>query len=177
MTGIVRMVRNEPDGLNYLDLSTRGFWQSFWSYAFSLPAYIALWLSNRAAQLAATPDSDLGTGLFLRAALTDATGIAVGICAVAVVARPMGIADRFVHLIVSTNWLSLPLVYATAMTTLLTIGTGGESGAFLQLIIFLAALTISWRVIRVALGGDGLMAFGLLVLMQLVFALTKVVLG
>ena len=177
VTGVVKMARNEAEGLNYLDLSTSGFWRSFWAYAYSLPAYLVFWLSNRAAIMAAAPHANCGTGFFVYSALSDAVGIALGITAVALVARPMGIADRFVHLIVSANWLSLPLAYVMAAGTLLTMGTGGESGSFLLLIIILGALAVSWRVFRVALGGDGLLAFGLLVLMELVFVITNVVLG
>lgn len=177
VTGVVKMARNEAEGLNYLDLSTSGFWRSFWAYAYCLPAFLTFWLSERAVRLATVPDEALGTGFFLRSVLSDAVGIALGILAVALVARPIGIADRFVHLIVSANWLSLPLAYVMAAGTLLTMGTGGESGSFLLLIIILGALAVSWRVFRVALGGDGLLAFGLLVLMELVFVITNVVLG
>ncbi|WP_136657545.1 hypothetical protein [Nitratireductor sp. XY-223] len=177
VTGVVRMIRDEPEGLQLLDLSAEGFWRSFWAIVYSLPAYLVFWTTDRLAQLTENPEAELGVGFFLRSAVTDLAGIAAALLAVAVIARPIGISDRFVQWVVAGNWLSLPLNYVMAAITLFSLGLFGFDGSFILVIVFIAALVISWRVYRVALDGDGLLAFGILVLTQIVFVLTTVALG
>ncbi|MEX3011278.1 hypothetical protein [Hoeflea sp. TYP-13] len=179
LTGVVKMVRGETEGLNYLDLSWRGFWRSFWAFAFSLPAYGVFWMSERNSLLASSPDIELGAGFFLRAAVSDVAGVIAAICAVAIAARPLGISDRFVQWVVAGNWLSLPLSYATAAVTLVSLGAVGSQGAAapLLLIVVLVSLVITWRVYRVALDGDGLLALILLVISEFVFVLVSLVIS
>lgn len=177
LTGIVRMVRDEPEGLRYLDLSAGGFWRSFWAFAYCLPAFMVFWTTDHLARLVDDPDAKIGLGFFIRSAATDAAGIALALLAVALIARPMGISDRFVQWVVAGNWLALPLAYAMAVVQLLSLGLFGQGGSVLLLIAVIAALIVNWRVARVALGGDGLLAFGLLVLTELVFILTSVLMG
>ncbi|WP_419907353.1 hypothetical protein [Hoeflea sp.] len=177
VTGIVRMVRDEPEGLQYLDLSAGGFWRSFWAFAYSLPAFLVFWTMDHLARLTTDPEAQISIAFFIRSAAADAAGIVLAIAAVAVIARPLGISNRFVQWVVAGNWLSLPLAYAMAVVTLLSFGLFGQGGSILLLVVVLAALVVAWRVARVALAGDGLLAFGLLVLTELVFILTSVILG
>ena len=81
--------------------------------------------------------------------------------------------------VVAGNWLSLPLAYAMAAATLLTFGASGQEGAAapFMLIVVLAALVITWRVYRVAMEGDGLLAFGLLLITEIIFIIVQVALG
>ncbi len=179
LTGIVKMARGDATGLNHLDVSMRGFWRSFWVLPLCLPAFAMFWIADRNALVADHPDMETGFGFFVKVALTDLAGILLSLLAVAVLARPLNMTDRFVQWVIAGNWLSLPLAYFMAAVTWLSVKMPGPEGADLPFLLIAigTALFASYRVSKVALNGDGMLAFGLLIMTELIFMLSTIMLG
>lgn len=178
LTGIYDLVRGEEAGLNHLDLTTTGFWRSFWAYAYALPAFCFFWILERDNHLAQHPDAEIGAGFLARAAMTDVVGLVASLGAVALAARPLGMTDRFAQWVIAANWLALPVSYVLAAVGLATLSVSGVGGAGpMFLIALIAALVIGWRVYRSALGGDGLLAFIVLFISEFVSILVSVIIG
>ncbi|MCP4999122.1 MAG: hypothetical protein GY933_10280 [Hyphomicrobiales bacterium] len=178
LTGIYKRVRGEEAGLQYLDLSLTGFWRSFWAYAYALPAFGFFWILDRDVQLQGDPDLVIGAGFFIKAAFTDILRIAAALGAVALAARPLGISGRFAQWVIVANWLVLPVLYVLAAVGLAAYSVSGAGGSGpLIMIAILAALIVSWRVYRSTLGGDGLLAFMVLLISEFASGFVSVVLG
>ncbi|MCR9137319.1 MAG: hypothetical protein NXI27_15085 [Alphaproteobacteria bacterium] len=179
LTGIVEMARGEAQGLNKLDLSTGGFWRSFWALLYSLPAYLFFWFADRRSYLIDNPDAEAGAAYLARAALSDLIGIAASLGAIALLAKPLNMTDRFAQWVISANWLSLPVSYLSALVVMLTINLALPDGmTFLTMMILLVAvLVISYRVYKVALKGDGMLAFGIIVITHIIAVMSVLALG
>lgn len=179
LTGIAEMARGEPQGLSRLDLSAEGFWRSFWALLYSLPAYAFFWFAERRSYLIDNPEAEAGAGYIAKIALSDIAGIALSLCAIALLARPLNMADRFGQWVITANWLSLPVSYLTALVVILTVNLALPEGMnFLTMMILLVAvLVISYRVYKVSLGGDGMLAFGIIVITHIIALMSVLVLG
>ena len=162
LAGVFKMVKGDPAGLQGLDLSMGGFWRSFWALIYSIPAYCAIWAVERRMRLQADPSLELGASAFARDFVAEILNVAAVLLVVALLARPMGIADRYVQWVVSTNWLTLPVFYVLASIYLAASSMAG--GDLVALIAFFLSLVVYFRVYRVAFAGDGLMAFVVLLI-------------
>lgn len=162
LTGVFKMVQGEEEGLDHLDISLQGFWRSFWALIYSIPALCVIWAIERDLRLRADASLEIGMSAFARDAVTEFLSVAAVLLAVAVLSRPMGIADRFVHWVVSTNWLTLPVSYVLAAVYLAAASLA--SGMLIILIALVITLIVNWRVYRVALAGDGLLAVAVLLI-------------
>lgn len=179
LAGIADMARGVPRGLSSLDLSTDGFWRSFWAYLYALPAYLYFWYVDRATFLAENPGVEAGFDYIARIAVREILAVILSLVAVALLARPLNMTNRFAQWVIAANWLSLPVAYVTAAVFVLTIGLGGSSEAALPviLLVWAATLFVAYRVYRVALNDDGMLAVILIVLTFAVGFLTLLVLG
>lgn len=179
LTGIAEMARSEARGLSRLDLSAGGFWRSFWALAYSLPAYAFFWFTDRRNYLLEHPEAEAGAGYIAKIAVADLAGIVLSLGVVALLARPLNMADRFVQWVIAANWLSLPVSYVTALAVLLTVNLALPDGmTFLTMMILLVAvLVISYRVYKVALDDDGMLAVGLIVITHIISVMSAILLG
>jgi hypothetical protein len=125
------------------DTSFRGFWQSFLAIIFVLPVYVLFIGAERrmilSDQPAGAPFDDIAFAAWRLLAL--AVDWAAFPLLMAALARPLGIAGRYVRLIVAFNWGG-PIV-ATLMAVpaiLLSYGAVGEGAASMLLIAALAVV-------------------------------------
>lgn len=162
LSGVFKMVQGDDAGLQELDLSTRGFWRSFWVLVYGIPAFCVIWAVQRKMRMAADPALELGASAFFRSVASELLGVAAVLLVVGLLARPMGIADRFAQWVISANWLTLPLWYFVASVYLAASSlTGGELFVFVAQLL---TLIVYWRVYRVAFAGDGLLAFAVILI-------------
>ena len=175
LTGVVDMARGDRGGLAYLDISTRGFWRSFWSLLYALPAFVYFWFLRRETVLAETPDAEIGAEFILRAAFSDLVVFVASLLLVALLARPLNMTDRFVQWVVAANWMSLPLYYAWGVQSVVIRALDVTAGmAFLlTALLFTGLLFISYRVYKVALEADGMLAVGLILITNIVALITQ----
>lgn len=159
--GIFLLARNRTEGFKWLDISADGFWRSFWSILYAVPALAVSWASYRSLFLqAAGSGSTAGTGFVMRLALIDVTTWVAPLVLIGLAARPLNIQRNFGRYVIATNWLGTVTAYALALPSLLRMLFDGTS-AFItvgSIAIFIAMVLLLYRITRLALDGDGMMA-------------------
>ena len=142
------------------DLSVDGFWRSFAAALLVAPAY-ALVVVDQYAHLG-WPESKLWT------VLAETISYVVGWLAFPIAAifltRLLGLASRYVPLIIANNWSAV--VQMALYATVVLVGTllPPQLRALALLVATLTVLTYQWFVIRTALGTSGGTASGLVVI-------------
>lgn len=171
MTGAWRLMTGRRDGLELLDLSADGFWNSFFAIVVAVPALGLGWVALA---------NELGGGafgsrlsIFLRLAFVDFLAWVIPIVVLALAARPLGIVQRFVPYVVASNWGSALLVWLLAPLSLIELVWTGESQILdaLALIFFLVTLALSWRLTNGAVAKGPMVAswvFGIVLATTLV---------
>jgi hypothetical protein len=154
LTGVWRMMLGKPDGLKLLDLSADGFWNSFFAMLVALPPLVVGWVSFANDLAALTDDFGGRLSIVLRLATIDFATWVAPLLVLVVVVKQVGIADRFVHLVVSSNWASALISWFMLPPSLigLLLPGAGSLNDFLSLIFFVAAMVLSWRVTNTAIG-------------------------
>lgn len=151
--GVWRMMMGRSEGLRLLDLSADGFWNSFFAILVAFPPLVVGWvtISN---ELAGGEVFASRFALFNRLMVTDIATWVIPFAILALVARPAGIADRFVHYVVASNWASALFSWITlpAMLIRLFIPAAAEFANLLTFIIFIGTLVLSWRLTNAAIG-------------------------
>ena len=159
--GILLLARNRAEGFKWLDISADGFWRSFWSIAYAVPALAVSWASYRALYLqAAGSGGAAGPGFVLRLALIDVVTWIAPLVLIAVVAKPLGIQRSFGRFVIATNWLGAVTAYALALPSLLRMafGDGSMVVTFASVAVFVVTILLLYRVSRLAFDGDGMTA-------------------
>ncbi|MCV0379511.1 transporter [Nitratireductor sp.] len=151
--GVWRMMMGRSEGLRLLDLSADGFWNSFFAILVAFPPLVVGWvtISN---ELAGGEVVAARFALFNRLMVTDIATWVIPFAILALVARPAGIADRFVHYVVASNWASALFSWITlpAMLIRLFIPAAAEFANLLTFVIFIGTLVLSWRLTNAAIG-------------------------
>ncbi|MBL8577976.1 MAG: transporter [Mesorhizobium sp.] len=154
LTGAWRMMLGKADGLKLLDLSADGFWNSFYAMLIALPALVVGWVGF-ANDLSALGDGfDGRLSIVLRLATIDLAAWVAPLLVLAAVARSAGIADRFVHLVVASNWASAVIAWIMLPPALigLVMPAVRPLEDMLSLVFFVAAMVLTWRMTNAALG-------------------------
>ena len=154
LTGVWGMMTGRPDGIRLLDLSADGFWNSFFAIAVALPALFVGW-AGVANELGAEPDVfGHPASILLRIALVDVGTWLLPLALLGAVAPLAGIADRFVHYVVASNWASALLIWLMLPAALLRLFAPSLQGVaeMLSLALFVVSMALTWRLTNVALG-------------------------
>lgn len=160
LTGVWRMMLGKPDGIKLLDLSIDGFWNSFFAILVAVPPLVVGWVGFANDLASLTDDFGGRLSIVLRLAVIDLATWIAPLVVLAVVVRQVGIADRFVHLVVAGNWASALIAWIMLPPSLigLVLPAAGSLNDFLSLIFFVAAMVLSWRVTNLAIGKGPAMA-------------------
>lgn len=145
LTGAWLLMTGRRDGLGRLDLSADGFWNSFFAIVVALPALIVGWVE--VANGLGGESFAMRLSVVLRMAAVDLLSWILPIVLLALVARPLGIAHRFVPYVVATNWGSALFVWMMLPPAILDLFLPGakDVSALLSLLLFVATLVLSWR--------------------------------
>lgn len=156
--GVWQMMMGRAEGLKKLDLSVDGFWNSFFAIIVALPALTVGWVAV-ANDVPEAVTFGMRFSVVMRLFVADIGAWLVPLGLLGLAARPAGIANRFVHYVVASNWASALFAWVmlpVALLRLLVPGLG-ELITLLALILFLATLVLSWRLTVVAIArGPGL---------------------
>lgn len=151
--GVWQMMIGRAEGLKLLDLSVDGFWNSFFAIVIAFPALMVGWVvvSNDAPEAVTF---SLRFSLLLRLFIADIGAWLVPLALLGLAARPAGIAHRYVHYVVASNWASALFAWVMLPISLLRLLVPGtaELVATLAILLFLATLVLSWRLTVVAIG-------------------------
>lgn len=170
LSGAARLMAGKKDGLRYLDISADGFWTSFFAIVVALPAMTVGWVTL-ANELAFQGDG-IGSRLsiVLRLATIDVLAWIVPLGAFALLARPAGIAHRFVHFVVASNWASAIFVWLMLPPSLIRLfwPAAGDGLTAFSLGLFLFSMVLSWRLTNTVLEKGPAFATGVFIAMFVV---------
>jgi hypothetical protein len=181
--GVWRMMMGRRDGMNVLDVSADGFWNSFSAIFVALPALLVSWVSfaNEAEVMMLLPGTRFQ--ILIRLMIAGIGSWILPLAGLAAVAPRLKIGDRFVHYVVATNWASALLAWLMLPPTLLQIlfPDLAEIAALFSLMLFFVSLFLSWRVTVAAIGkgpavGTGVF-FGMLIASMLALFALQSLLG
>jgi len=183
LIGSWRMMIGKPDGLKLLDISADGFWNSFFAIAVALPPLFAGWMTIVGAVAPTHAFMGGKLSVLLRLATVDVGSWVLPLAAFAAAARPTGLADRFAHYVISTNWGSALIAWMMLPPTLVRLfyPPADEIASAVSLCLFIVSMVFIWRLTNSALGRGAGMAtavFGAMFVISLaVFYLLQSVLG
>ncbi len=127
--GIWLLAQGNEEGFRWFDFSESGLWRSFTTMLWCLPAIAVTWASWRLYYLSAMPTgTTVGIDAIFKLVLVDLTGWLLPLVLIAVLSRPLGFAPAVVPVIVTTNWLYVPLSYAMAVPAALRLVIPGSEG-------------------------------------------------
>jgi hypothetical protein len=156
MNGLWMLATGRQDGANWLDFTLRGFWRSWWAAFFCLPPTLLSWLAFRAAYVGGAPGTPTGGVFFAKMAIMEAANWVVPTALMALIAIGAGRSRYVIPIIVTTNWLSLPVqwLYSIQSAIQLLFPEGEGASAFLFLILLSLSIGVHFRIIRAVTGGD-----------------------
>lgn len=169
LTGAWRLMAGRADGMMLLDLSADGFWNSFLAIVLALPALGLGWIAM-AGDMIVDVQGMSRAGLVGRLAVADLAAWTLPLVGLAVAARPAGIADRFVHYVVATNWGSALIVWLMVPAAILrTVAPEAtEFATLVSWIAFVLSMVLTWRLTNAAI--DRGAAIGTAVFVAMFFA-------
>ena len=177
LTGAWRMMMGKADGLRLLDLSADGFWNSFFAMVIALPALIVGWVgvTNELSALSGAFGSKLS--ILVRLAVIDLATWVVPLVALAAVASRVGIGDRFVALVVASNWASALFVWIMLPASLMGLiwPAASDTSSVVSLFLFVLSMVLSWRMTNVAIGRGPALASAVFIGMFLVSLATLLI--
>jgi hypothetical protein len=170
LAGLWLLIRMDPRGFRFLDMSERGVNRSFWAILWCLPPMGISWLWWRQAFLQTMPPhTDVGMLFYFRLGLVEAANWFVPLVLAGLLLLAFHKGERFSALIVSVNWLGVPLSYINGLLLALVFFLPGLVGlvSLLLLAFMLAQVFSIARILRMILHGNGLIV-GALTLVLLV---------
>lgn len=169
MLGAWDLMWGRKQGLGRLDLTVDGFWNSFFAMIVAAPPLLLTWVAvaNRLAERPGYEGSRplAATGF----AVIDALAWVLPLVLLALASRRLGIADRFVAYVVSTNWASAVLVWlGTPVALAMLLMPGSDITTTLQLLFFVFNGVLMWRLTNAVIDRGPGMATGVFVAMMFV---------
>ncbi|OHV83732.1 hypothetical protein [Rhizobium sp. LCM 4573] len=164
LDGLWLLVRGDPQGFRFLDISDRGVMRSFWAILWCLPASALSWFWWRSLYLDGMPTGTrLGGVFFFRLAMLEVFNWFVPLILAAVLCLMLGIQRRFPAIVVTVNWLSVPFSYAYGLLSLCVMLLPGLRGglAVIWLALMLALIVSISRILRMICGPQPLMVAAL----------------
>lgn len=154
LAGSWQLMTGRPDGLRQLDLTIDGFWNSFFAIIVALPAMLAGWvvLANGdgfAAQTAAERFA-----IVLRLGIVDLVAWVGPLLLLGLLAKPTGIADRYLHFVIASNWASVIAAWMLVPLSVLGMFYRGRGPVIdtLSFAMFILILVLMWRLTNASLG-------------------------
>ncbi|WP_018013161.1 hypothetical protein [Sinorhizobium medicae] len=159
--GLWLLIQGDQEGYHWLDISESGLWRSFTAILWTLPALAVGWASWRLYYLSALPTgATVGIAFFGKLLIVDLVSWLLPIVLIALLSRPLGFSVLVVPVIVTTNWLQVPLTYAMAVPAALLLVLPGSVGmaALLWLLLLVACSALLFRLLRTVTANQNLLA-------------------
>ncbi len=166
MDGLLALIRGNPQGWSYFDLSARGVNRSFWAMVWCLPGVAIYWVTLRSQHLHAGTDIDTGIIFFFRLALLN---LLVWMWQIIVAGFVLALWKKPYHfnaMVVATNWLSVPFSLYGGLLALLQLFF--PQGIFVWWMLYnlelLASVYASYAIFKLMKGISAGNALGLAIL-------------
>lgn len=160
LAGLWLLIRMDPRGFRFLDMSDRGVNRSFWAMVWCLPPMGISWLWWRQAFLQTMPPHvDVGLPFYFRLGLVEIANWFVPLVLAGVLLLIFRMGDRFAPIVVSVNWLGVPLSYINGLLLAIVFFIPGAVGIVSILLLFfmMAQVFMLARILRMIFFGHGLM--------------------
>ena len=168
LAGAWQMMRGRPEGLELLDISADGFWNSFYAIVIAGPPLLLGWALLSRDLATANEFGPATVSLAGRLAIMDLATWLLPIAGLVAIARPAGISSRLVHYIVASNWGTAITAWIILPSTIIRMVSpeAREISYFFSLLLFALVMWLGWRLTNVALARGPLPAtvlyFGML---------------
>ncbi|WP_420406736.1 hypothetical protein [Hoeflea sp.] len=168
LAGLFYLTMKRPEGLKLFDVSAEGFWRSFGAFAWAWPVQCFLWTGMwRAAPETRPLGAGEYLGFFMVSTGFDIAAWILPAVLLFVVAQVFGLADKFTRLVVVSNWFGLFSAYIgffpAALRYLMPLSDG--TSALITLVSYVIVIGLYYRVMRIATGGENLVAVFITVMM------------
>lgn len=170
LAGIWLLIKLDPRGFRFLDISDRGVNRSFWAILWCLPPTGISWLWWRNAFLRSMPpETGVGFPFYFRLGLVELANWFVPLVFAGMLLLAFRMGERFAPIVVSINWLGVPLAYINGLLLALVFFLPGSVGivSLLLLVFMLAQVFVLARILRMICQGHALLV-GALTLVLLV---------
>ncbi|MCB1831993.1 MAG: hypothetical protein KDH19_00885 [Geminicoccaceae bacterium] len=154
-----RLVRLQEDGLTHLNLSIDGFWRSFLAAVIVLPGAAFVF---HVQSLQSGDPAEAGR-LGMAGIVFAITWLKFPLLSLVFV-RCFGLTDRYVPLVVASNWVAVCIMAIFVAVVLLSTILPMMIGQTLLLMTFVGALYVQWFVLNVTLRAAAVTVLGLFVL-------------
>ncbi len=157
VSGAWRLARFDPGGMNYFDLSIRGFWRSFGAAVVVLPVYIYF-------VAVGFHGTDASTAWFVIVkTLNYGAPWAVFPILMVGLARILNLTENYIPFIIASNWASVlqVLLFIPVNTFAAFGGLESGGGAIFYLLTLTMVLVYQWFVARTSLQTTKAIAGGL----------------
>lgn len=168
--GIWLLVLGDRSGFDWLDITALGVWRSFAAFLWCLPAMAVGWAAWRLYYLANMPQgAETGLVFILKLLFVDMAMWVVPLVFVAALAKPLGYGELLAPIIITSNWLAVPIVYAMAVPLAIRLVIPNSEGltSLLSLILLLANFTAIFRLVKTIAKDQTLLASALSALLIL----------
>ncbi len=141
LSGLWLLIRMDTRGFRFLDMSDRGVNRSFWAMAWCLPPMGISWLWWRQAFLQSMPPHvEVGLPFYFRLGLVEIANWFVPLVFAGLLLFAFRMGDRFAAVVVSINWLGVPLSYINGLLLALVFFIPGAiSVVSILLLVFMMA--------------------------------------
>ncbi|MCV3766958.1 hypothetical protein [Rhizobium sp. TRM95796] len=110
LNGLWLLIRGRSEGFQWLDLSDRGFWRSWWAIFYCLPPILLDLWGTRAVYLQGMPENThLGNGFWSGLLFLDLLSWTAPYAILYAAMSAAGYASRFRPAVILLNWLSVPV--------------------------------------------------------------------
>jgi hypothetical protein len=160
LAGLWLLIRMDKRGFGFLDMSDRGINRSFWAIAWCLPPMGISWLWWRQAFLQSMPPHiEVGLPFYFRLGLVEMANWFVPLVLAGLLLLAFHMGDRFAAVVVSVNWLGVPLSYINGLLLALAFFIPGTVGLVSLLLLFFMMVQVFMlvRILRMIFHGHGLM--------------------
>lgn len=168
--GIWLLILGDKSGFDWLDITALGVWRSFAAFLWCLPAMAVGWAAWRLYYLANMPQgAETGLIFILKLLFVDMAMWVVPLVLVAALAKPLGYGELLAPIIITSNWLAVPTVYAMAVPLAIRLVIPNSEGltSVLSLILLLANFTAIFRLVKTIANNQTLLASALSALLIL----------
>ncbi|MBB3235437.1 hypothetical protein FHS20_002315 [Phyllobacterium endophyticum] len=151
--GAWRMMNGHADGLDQLDFSEDGFWQSFHAITISLPPLILGWIIFANDMITLQPEAGNRFSIMGRVAFVDLSAWVIPLVIFALLARRLGLNKRFSPYVVASNWgtaIGAWLMVPATLARLLLPGWPALATGF-GLVLYGGIMYLTYRLTHVAL--------------------------
>ncbi len=152
-----KLVKVDPKAMDYFDLSSDGFWKSFWAVALIIPVFIL--------NLVYTSDAGVSQPI-VSSLIYLITALPVTAIVMYYFTRFLNISDHYASMIISYNWLSALTFNIVVIITLLIITVFPSSqmaGIVIMMVRFYFGGYVAWFMYTKSLRISGWLAVGVLI--------------